>query len=158
MPPHCSRFSLTCLQKLFSLSSYSNEVNWNRTRTEVSKISITVLITRCEYILSRFLTDENGLGDCPLPKARLEEIIYVLQELARLVIHPDASSVLPLHPLLRTGLAEDKEKHDSHPHLFVLLPSFCELVISRIKNTGASAITASISHQGIVSGKAKLNE
>ncbi|KAL2600718.1 hypothetical protein AAZV13_10G127700 [Glycine max] len=120
MPPHCSRFSLTCLQKLFSLS-----------RSEVSKISITVLMTRCEYILSRFLTDENGLGDCPLPKARLEEIIYVLQELAHLVIHPDAASSLPLHPLLRTELAREKEKHDNRPHLFALLPSFCELVTSR---------------------------
>ncbi|XP_020208634.1 protein MON2 homolog isoform X2 [Cajanus cajan] len=131
MPPHCSRFSLTCLQKLFSLSSYSSEVNWNLTRSEVSKISITMLMTRCEYILSRFLTDENGLGDCPLPKARLEEIIYVLEELAHLVIHPDAASVLPLCPLLRTGLAEDKDKHDNRHHLFVLLPSFCELVTSR---------------------------
>ncbi|KAL5138821.1 Benzyl alcohol O-benzoyltransferase [Glycine soja] len=131
MPPHCSRFSLTCLQKLFSLSSYSNEVNWNMTRSEVSKISITVLMTRCEYILSRFLTDENGLGDCPLPKARLEEIIYVLQELAHLVIHPDAASSLPLHPFLRTELAREKEKHDNRPHLFALLPSFCELVTSR---------------------------
>lgn len=66
-----------------------------------------------------------------MPKARLEEIIYVLQELARLVIHPDAASILPLHPWLRTGLAEDREKHDNRPHLFVLLPSFCELVTSR---------------------------
>nr|KYP74426.1 Protein MON2 isogeny [Cajanus cajan] len=135
MPPHCSRFSLTCLQKLFSLSSYSSEVNWNLTRSEVSKISITMLMTRCEYILSRFLTDENGLGDCPLPKARLEEIIYVLEELAHLVIHPDAASVLPLCPLLRTGLAEDKDKHDNRHHLFVLLPSFCELVTSRWRQT-----------------------
>ncbi|KAK7269248.1 hypothetical protein RIF29_21968 [Crotalaria pallida] len=131
MPPHCSRFSLTCLQKLFSLSSFSNEVNWNVTRSEVSKISITVLMTRCEYILSRFLTDEKGLGDYPLPKARLEEIIYVLEELARLVIHPDAAPILPLHPCLRSGLAEEKVKHDNRPHLFVLLPSFCELVTSR---------------------------
>ncbi|XP_019439975.1 PREDICTED: protein MON2 homolog [Lupinus angustifolius] len=131
MPPHCSRFSLTCLQKLFSLSSYSNEVNWNATRVEVSKISIMVLITRCENILSRFLTDENDLGDYPLPKARLEEIIYCLQELACLVIHPDATSILPLHPFLRSGLAEEKEKHDNRPHLFGLLPSFCELVTSR---------------------------
>lgn len=66
-----------------------------------------------------------------MPKARLEEIIFVLQELARLVIHPDAASILPLHPWLRTGLAEDREKHDNRPHLFVLLPSFCELVTSR---------------------------
>lgn len=69
-------------------------------------------------------------GDHPLPKARLEEIIYVLQELAHLVIHPDVASILPVHPLLRTGLAEEK-KHDNRPHLFVLLPSFSELVTSR---------------------------
>ncbi|KAL2325430.1 hypothetical protein Fmac_024488 [Flemingia macrophylla] len=132
MPPHCSRFSLTCLQKLFSLSSYSGEVHWNMTRSEVSKISITMLMTRCEYIFSRFLTDENGLGDYSLPKARLEEIIFVLEELAHLVIHPDAASVLPLRPLLRTGLVEGKkDMHDNRPHLFVLLPSFCELVTSR---------------------------
>ncbi|WJX19433.1 hypothetical protein P8452_09128 [Trifolium repens] len=131
MPPHCSRFSLTCLQKLFSLSSYSNEVNWNMMRSEVSKISIMVLMNRCEYILSRFLTDENVLGEYPLPKARLDEITYVLQELERLLIHPDVASILPLHPCLRTDLAEDKEKHGNRSHLFVLLPSFCELVTSR---------------------------
>ncbi|CAL0321003.1 unnamed protein product [Lupinus luteus] len=130
MPTQCSRFSLTCLQKLFSLSSYSNEASWNLIRSEVSKISITVLMTRCEYIFSRFLTDENGLGDYPLPKARLEEIIYVLKELAHLVIHPDTTAILPLHPCLRSGLAK-KEKHDNRPHLFVLLPSFCELITSR---------------------------
>ncbi|CAI8613065.1 unnamed protein product [Vicia faba] len=62
MPPHYSRFSLTCLQKLFSLSSYFNEINWNMTRFEVNKISIMVLMTRCEYILSWFLTDEKGLA------------------------------------------------------------------------------------------------
>lgn len=131
MPPHCSRFSLTCLQKLFSLSSYSNEVNWNMTRSEVSKISIMVLMNRCEYILSRFLTDENILGECPLPKARLEEIIYVLQELAQLLIHSDVASILPLHSCLKTDLAEDKAKRGNRFHLFVLLPSFCELVTSR---------------------------
>ncbi|KAF7805180.1 protein MON2-like protein isoform X1 [Senna tora] len=131
MPSHCSRFSLTCLQKLFSLSSYSNEAGWNLTRSEVSKISITMLMTRCEYILSRFQTDENELGELPLPKARLEEIIYVLQELARLVIHHSTASILPLHPYLRSGLSEDEEKPQKRPHLFVLFPSFCELVLSR---------------------------
>ncbi|XP_028770763.1 protein MON2 homolog isoform X2 [Neltuma alba] len=131
MPSHCSRFSLTCLQKLFSLSSCSNEADWNLTRSEVSKISITMLMNRCEYILSRFQTDENELGEHPLPKARLEEIIYVLQELARLVIHHDTASSLHLHPYLRSGLAEEKEKPPGRPHLFVLLPSFSELVLSR---------------------------
>lgn len=130
MPSHCSKFSLTCLQKLFLLSSNDNEADdWNSTRTQVSKLSIMVLMARCEYILNRFLTDENDLGEKPLPTARLEEIIFVLRELARLIIHSDTSSVLPLHPHLKEGLAE--ENHEKRPHLLVLFPSFCELVVSR---------------------------
>ncbi|KAJ4841109.1 hypothetical protein Tsubulata_003740 [Turnera subulata] len=131
MPSHCSRFSLTCLQKLFSLSSYDGGASdWNLTRSEVSKISIMVLMTRCDYILSRFLIDENDLGERALPAVRLEEIIYVLKELARLVIHPETASVLPLHPYLRSGLSE-QENCNKHQHLLVLFPSFCELVITR---------------------------
>ncbi|KAK6911442.1 Mon2/Sec7/BIG1-like, dimerization and cyclophilin-binding domain [Dillenia turbinata] len=129
MPSHCSRFSLTCLQKIFSLCSYLDANRWNSTRSEVSKISVMVLLTRCECILDRFLIDENELGERPMPQARLEEVLYVLQELARLAIHPDTVSALPLHSQLRTGLAG--ERHDRRPHLLVLYPSFCELVISR---------------------------
>ncbi|KAH9754338.1 ARM repeat superfamily protein [Citrus sinensis] len=130
MPAHCSKFSLACLHKLFSLSSSDNEASkWNLTRAEVSKISITVLMGRCEYILNRFLIDENDLGERNLPAARLEEIIFILQELARLKIHPDTASALPLHPVLKSGLAMD-ENSDKRPHLLVLFPSFCELVIS----------------------------
>ncbi|CAB4315982.1 unnamed protein product [Prunus armeniaca] len=131
MPSHCSRFSLTCLQKLFSLSSYDSKSNdWNSARYEVSKIAIMVLITRCEYILSRFLIDENDLGGRPLPSARLEEIIYVLEELAHLIIHSDTASVLPLQPHLKSALEKEKN-HDMRPHLVVLFPSLSELVVSR---------------------------
>ncbi|XWS58298.1 hypothetical protein CRYUN_Cryun08bG0021900 [Craigia yunnanensis] len=130
MPLHCSRFSLKCLQTLFSLSSFNDEAcNWSLTRSEVSKIAITVLMTRCECILNRFLVDEMDVGDRPLPTARLEEVIFVLQELAHLVSHLDTVSVLPLHPNLKTGLAEGNS--DKRPHLLVLFPSFCELIVSR---------------------------
>ncbi|KAK3011261.1 hypothetical protein RJ639_010612 [Escallonia herrerae] len=128
MPSHCSRFSLTCLHKLFSLSSYEGS-DWNSTKSEVSKISVMTLLIRCEYILRKFLTDENDIGDHPLPPARVEEIIFVLQELARLLVHPDAASVLPLHPYLKGGLLE--ENNGKRSHLLVLFPSFCELIISR---------------------------
>ncbi|XP_073141433.1 uncharacterized protein [Henckelia pumila] len=127
MPSHCGRFSLTCLQKLFSLSSYETS-DWNLTRCEVSKYSIIVLVSRCEFILRKFLTDENDLGQHSLPPARLEEVIFVLQELARLVIHLETTSALPLHPHLKKGLCEDNLRRRSH--LLVLFPSLCELVIS----------------------------
>lgn len=35
---------------------------WNATRSEVSKISIMILMMRCEYIVKRFLADEIDLG------------------------------------------------------------------------------------------------
>ncbi|KAJ4719601.1 Protein MON2-like protein [Melia azedarach] len=154
MPVHCSKFSLTCLHKLFSLSSFDDEAsNWNLTRAEVSKISITVLMSRCEYILNRFLHDENDMGERPLPAARLEEIIFVLQELARLKIHSDTVSILPLRPFLKNGLAME-ENVDKRPHLLVLFPSFCELVISRearVRELGASFTQTY--HQRIGTGK-----
>ncbi|GAB4855419.1 hypothetical protein Ancab_024046 [Ancistrocladus abbreviatus] len=131
LPSHCGRFSLTCLQKLFSLTSYDSEADiCNSSRSVVSKIAIAVLMERCENILNRFLIDENNLGERPLPTARLEEVIYVLQELARLIIHPDTASALPLNPHLKCDVAKEGNQ-EKRSHLFVLYPSFCELVISR---------------------------
>ncbi|KAG8391013.1 hypothetical protein BUALT_Bualt01G0143800 [Buddleja alternifolia] len=128
MPSHCSRFSLSCLHKLFSLSSYEIG-DWNLSRSEVSKISIMMLMSRCDFILRKLLTDENVLGDRSLPPARLEEVIFVLQELARLVIHSETAYALPLHPHLKEGVSQENLRRRSH--LLVLFPSFCELVISR---------------------------
>ncbi|KAJ8760664.1 hypothetical protein K2173_017642 [Erythroxylum novogranatense] len=130
MPSHCGRFSLICLQKLFSLSSCDDEGSgWNLTRSEVSKISMMVLISRCACILNRFLVDENELGERQLPPMRVDEIIFVLQELARVRVHPDTASILPLHPNL-TGLPV-QQNQEKRPHLLVLFPSFCELVSTR---------------------------
>ncbi|CAI9102822.1 OLC1v1001167C1 [Oldenlandia corymbosa var. corymbosa] len=129
MPSYCSRFSLACLQKLFSLSNYTRgSADWNPFRSDLSKVSIVILLSRCEFILKKFLTDENDLGDRPLPLARVEEIIFVLQELARLVIHSDTASALPLRHMLKEGLSEE---NGGRTHLLVLFPSFCELVVSR---------------------------
>lgn len=69
-------------------------------------------------------------GGRPLPSARLEEIIYVLEELAHLIIHSDTASVLPLQPRLKSALEKEKN-HDMRPHLLVLFPSLSELVVSR---------------------------
>ncbi|XP_019258208.1 PREDICTED: protein MON2 homolog isoform X2 [Nicotiana attenuata] len=130
MPSHCSRFSLTCLQKLFLLCSFSHGTGeGTSTRCEVSNISIKLLMTRCEFILGRFLMDGSRLGENPLPAARVEEVIFVLQELALLVVHSDTVSQLNLHPYLKEGLTGENQARRSH--LLVLFPSFCELVISR---------------------------
>ncbi|KAL0692392.1 hypothetical protein Bca4012_059572 [Brassica carinata] len=67
--------------------------------------------------------------DRPIPTARIEEIIFALQELDRLTIHPEAASVPPLQPYLKTILREDNR--DTRAHLLVLFPSLCEIVLSR---------------------------
>lgn len=43
-------------------SSDQDAENWSLERLEVSKIALTVLMTRCEYILKRFVIDEKDLG------------------------------------------------------------------------------------------------
>ncbi|WOL08916.1 hypothetical protein Cni_G17669 [Canna indica] len=126
MPSHCSRFSLSCLRTIFSLCSFAGEESWYPTRSEVSKATIPILLRRCEIILEKFLTDENGLGEHLMPSVRIEETVYVLQELARLSIHSDTAGVLKL-PICMM----QKNMNTGRAHLFVLFPSFCELVMSR---------------------------
>lgn len=129
MPSHCSRFSLGCLQMLFSLSSFTGQENWSSTRTEVSKVSLPILIKRCEFILNQFLRDENNLGEVPLPAVRVEEAKFVLQELARLVIDHNTASALSLP--INIKAVGDNENPGGRAHLFLLFPSFCELVVTR---------------------------
>ncbi|KAJ6846953.1 protein MON2-like protein isoform X4 [Iris pallida] len=130
MPSHCSRFSLSCLEMIFSLCSFSCEDNWSPTRSAVSKVAIPILMRRCEVILDQFLTDENDLGERPLPVVRIDETIYVLKELARLVIDSNAASSLSLQPNLTESVRKN-ENIGSRAHLLLLYPSFCELVVSR---------------------------
>ncbi|KAJ6434299.1 hypothetical protein OIU84_017911 [Salix udensis] len=62
MPFHCSRFSLACLQMIFSLSSCDKASDWNMTRCEVSKISIVkqhVCYPLHPYLRSGLSDDED---------------------------------------------------------------------------------------------------
>lgn len=49
------------LTRLLS-NSYSAQDDWHTTRSEISKISILILMNRCKYILNQFLTDEHDSG------------------------------------------------------------------------------------------------
>lgn len=130
MPSHCSRFSLGCLQMMFSLCSFSLKDDWPPARTAVSTVSIDILIKRCEIILKQFLIDENDLGERPLPTVRINETIFVLQELSHMLIHSETVAVLNLPAHLKETI-ETCETHAYHTHLLVLFPSLCDLVVSR---------------------------
>ncbi|XP_020589215.1 protein MON2 homolog isoform X4 [Phalaenopsis equestris] len=130
MPSHCSRFSLSCLQMMFSLCSFRFEDDWPPERATISSVSIDILMKRCEIILQQFLSDENDLGENALPAVRTNETFCVLQELARMVIHSDTASVLNIPAHLKEKI-ENSEIRSCHAHLLVLFPSICELVVSR---------------------------
>ncbi|XP_015699269.1 protein MON2 homolog isoform X1 [Oryza brachyantha] len=129
VPLHCSRFSLSCLQMMFSLCCCTKGPSLCATVSETSKVSSSVLTKRCEIILGQFLTDENDLGARRLPSVRIEETICVLQELARLIINRETANSLSMPLYLKEAL----EKNGSHgrAHLLALLPTFSELVVSR---------------------------
>ncbi|XP_078441897.1 ARM repeat superfamily protein isoform X2 [Wolffia australiana] len=130
LPPRCSRFSLSCLLKLFSLASYALEDSWHTTRIEVSRISIRFLMNRSNIILNQYLRDENDLGESTLPTVRTKELVHVLKELARMIVHPDVESVLSIPEHLKENKSNEKGV-GRRSHLLLLFPSFCELVSSR---------------------------
>lgn len=70
------------------------------------------------------------LGERTLPAVRTEELIYVLQELARLILHPETASALPIRQYLKEDTSSDNSL-GRRTHLLVMFPSFCELVASR---------------------------
>ncbi|XP_057816566.2 uncharacterized protein LOC131029908 isoform X2 [Cryptomeria japonica] len=130
LPAHCSRFSITCLKKIFSLCSYEFGTHWDTSRLTISQIALPVLTSRCDFIIHQFVTDENDSGETPLPPVRVEELIYVLQESARLVLHPSTASVLEIPIVVNKG-ARSKTGEVERTHLLILLPTLCELVVCR---------------------------
>ena len=98
----------------------------------------TFLVIRINLLISRinfFIKGHNfvfcfTLGKHTLPNVRTEELIFVLQELARMTVHPEMFSVLHIpHNLKEQKLSENTFGRRSH--LLVMFPSFCELVASR---------------------------
>ncbi|CAN6439754.1 unnamed protein product [Victoria cruziana] len=130
LPLHCSRFSLACLQKIFSACSYEQGEEWSSSRFEVGKVAAKIIIGRCEFILERFLIDENDLVESPLPSVRIQEALFVLKGLAHLVLHPTTAAILPLQGPAKNAFLKRDATYD-RSHLLILFPSLCELVITR---------------------------
>lgn len=84
-------------------------------------------ILSCKFIFE--MPQTTIAGEHPLPSVRIDETVYVLQELARLSIHSDAAAVLQVPQSVREILK--KNNNIGRAHLYVLFPSFCELVVSR---------------------------
>ncbi|CAM6084070.1 unnamed protein product [Calypogeia fissa] len=145
LPVHCGRFSLLCLNKLFKLCWVAPELTNSSSKIAVSRMSVVVLTRRCSSILRQFQVDENDSGETPMPQVRVDELIFVLEELARLGLHPLTASALelpitrkerpagqPVQPTHRGSIKDNNPAVWQYGHLLLLFTPLCELVGSRV--------------------------
>ncbi|CAI7921397.1 unnamed protein product, partial [Closterium sp. NIES-53] len=89
LPTHCARFSLACLSRLFMLAGQGRpEDTLASSSVAVGRLVLPRLVARCHAILHRFTKDSLQAGSAAMPAVRLAEMLLLLQELVRLVLHP----------------------------------------------------------------------
>ncbi|CAI5995602.1 unnamed protein product [Closterium sp. NIES-65] len=89
LPTHCARFSLACLSRLFMLAGQGRpEDTVASSSVAVGRLVLPRLVARCHAILHRFTADSLQAGSAAMPAVRLAEMLLLLQELVRLVLHP----------------------------------------------------------------------
>lgn len=128
LPPQCSRFSILCLQALFDLSRCDLSGD-TLSSLKVSKVATPVLLARCDFIISQFSRDENDQGEASLPAVRIDELIFVLKELARLTVYPQ--NITEAKTMAVSDGLQTEQLRGKRTHLTFLYESLCELVISR---------------------------
>lgn len=104
--------STACLRFLFDLAKVEDPRDAQSLR--ISKRASPVLVGRCKDFLRRFINEEKQSGMMPLPRARLLELMEILQCLKDLNV--------PEGTLERPGCKA---------HLLDLFPQLCELITSR---------------------------
>ncbi|KAI0086033.1 guanine nucleotide exchange factor in Golgi transport N-terminal-domain-containing protein [Irpex rosettiformis] len=135
------RFSYWCFDLLFLIcSSVAQEQLVARKR--VAALSIPALLKRCKITLVTFIADEALRGGLPFPRAREEELLYVLKGLLQLRLWPGSlwaalsstpseySSDQPLidGSLDPSKLIADAVKRSTKAHLFHFYTVLCEIV------------------------------
>jgi len=135
------RFSYWCFDLLFVICS---DVPQDQipARKRVAALSIPALLQRCKSTLVSFIADEALRGNLPFPRAREEELLYVLRGLLQLRLWPGslwaALSSTPSEysaeqpaidaSLSPSALVADAIKRSTKAHLFHFYSIFCEIV------------------------------
>eukprot|EP00897_Mesotaenium_endlicherianum_P010459 jgi/Mesen1/9441/ME000626S08699 len=156
LPPHCGRFSLACLHRLFVLASRgAPEDAPNASSVAIGRKAMPVLVARCESILQRFTADALNCGARPLPTMRVEEVVVLLQEMARLTIHRHVAAAVDV-PICHKDLEDEVDCRSprarwaarkptpqrfydeagrqlgwQRAHLLLLYTPLCELLLTR---------------------------
>ncbi|CAI5473000.1 unnamed protein product [Closterium sp. Yama58-4] len=106
LPTHCARFSLACLSRLFMLAGQGRpEDTLASSSVAVGRLVLPRLVARCHAILHCFTQDSLQAGSAAMPAVRLAEMLLLLQELVRLVLHPLVAAAVDV-PIAPKATAE----------------------------------------------------
>ncbi|KAI8977746.1 hypothetical protein BD414DRAFT_154340 [Trametes punicea] len=135
------RFSYWCFDLLFLICSDTSQ-DQIPSRKRVAALSIPSLLERCRMTLVSFVADESLRGNLPFPRAREEELLYVLRKLLSLRIWPgtlwaalsDSPSTYCIQQpeldqsVSPSELIAEAVKRSTKAHLFHFYPVLCEIV------------------------------
>ncbi|RDX44494.1 hypothetical protein OH76DRAFT_1540422 [Lentinus brumalis] len=135
------RFSYWCFDLLFLICSDTSQDQISA-RRRIAALSIPSLLERCRMTLVGYVADESLRGNLPFPRAREEELLYVLRKLLALKLWPGTlwaalsdspskyASEQPAidQTLTPSALISDAVKRSTKAHLFHFYPILCEIV------------------------------
>ncbi|KAJ7641694.1 hypothetical protein FB45DRAFT_900796 [Roridomyces roridus] len=134
------RFSYWCFDLLFLICSNTTK-DQESSRRRLAAFSLPSLLSRCRSVLVGYVADEALRGNLPFPRAREDELLYVLRKLLELRLWPGslwaALSEQPTEyaieqPAIDTSLGPslliaDAVKRSPVAHLFHFYPVLCEI-------------------------------
>eukprot|EP01097_Dermamoeba_algensis_P006899 TRINITY_DN4308_c0_g1_i1.p1 TRINITY_DN4308_c0_g1~~TRINITY_DN4308_c0_g1_i1.p1 ORF type:complete len:547 (+),score=115.72 TRINITY_DN4308_c0_g1_i1:1322-2962(+) len=113
-------FSYACYGNMFLLCAKGGKHDdLYSCHMSLARLVMPMIMKRCQEVLVLFVQDEKKLGNCPLPRHRLEEVRVILTELLKLKIHPEVVD------------SEIRGKSGNIPHLLVLFPLLCDVITTR---------------------------
>ncbi|KAF7333497.1 Protein MON2 [Mycena venus] len=134
------RFSYWCFDLLFLICSNTTK-DQEPSRRRLAALSLPSLLSRCRTVMMGYVADEALRGNLPFPRAREDELLYVLRKLLELRLWPgslwaamseEPSSFAVEQPAVDASLSPplliaDAVKRSSIAHLFHFYPVLCEI-------------------------------
>ncbi|KAF5319150.1 hypothetical protein D9619_008506 [Psilocybe cf. subviscida] len=136
------RFSYWCFDLLFLICSNITR-DQEDSRKRLAALSLSSLLNRCRTTLVSYVADESLRGSMPFPRAREEELLYVLRKVLDLRLWPGSlwaalsdnpTKYCVAQPGLETAtpptpkeLVSDAVKRSTVAHLFHFYPILCEI-------------------------------
>ncbi|KAK7030884.1 Endocytosis and vacuole integrity protein [Paramarasmius palmivorus] len=134
------RFSYWCFDLLFLICSDTTK-DQEHSRKRLAALNLISLLSRCKTTLVGYVADEALRGNLPFPRAREDELLYVLRKLLELKLWPGShwatlSSDPTAHCIEQPSIEQsstpsqliaDAVKRSSVAHLFYFYPVLCEI-------------------------------